>query len=272
MAKVPARVAGRRSVPGVLVRLVPPGAFAALGAGAVASEAELLALLAGAGFAATGGWFFRWVRRGDSRRQLSQAARENTRELGRVAREDRVAAPQMKRLVDLQAGLLESWELLPAEYGELLEEDLHTIVGEVRDAARLARRRGALRRHLEGVDRRKISRRIKGLERDLADLEPDSRMRAPFESALAGRRGELEGYDELLEDISVINAQLESAESTLGGLRGELLALDGSAAPPRALESDLARLKERVAYLRRSMDEVARSLGPLDETITEQVR
>ena len=79
-----------------------------------------------------------------------------------MAREDRIAAPQMKRLVSLQRGLLESWELLPEEYRPLLDEDVFSIVGEVEGAARLARRRSALRRHLESIDRREISRRIEG--------------------------------------------------------------------------------------------------------------
>jgi hypothetical protein len=60
----------------------------------------------------------------------------------------------MKRLADLQDGLLESWDLLPEECKPLLDEDIFTIVGEVEGAARLARRRAALRRHLESVDRR----------------------------------------------------------------------------------------------------------------------
>ena len=145
-----------------------------------------------------------------------------------MAREDRIAASQMKRLVALQDGLLESWELLPEECRPLLDEDIFTIVGEIEGAARLARRRAALRRHLESMDRRSISKRIKELQKDLARLEPGSPMRAPFESALEGRRGELAGYADVLGGISMINAQLESAESLLGNLRGELLALDDS--------------------------------------------
>ena len=106
-----------------------------------------------------------------------------------MAREDRIAASQMKRLVALQDGLLESWELLPEECRPLLDEDIFTIVGEIEGAARLARRRAALRRHLESVDRDSIHGRIQELQNDLMRLEPESPMRAPFESALQGRRG-----------------------------------------------------------------------------------
>src|SRR3712207_7700870 len=100
-------------------------------------------------------------------RSLWRLARENVRELGRVAREDRIAAPQIKRLMGLQEGLLESWELLPEEYRPLLDEDIFTIVGEVEAAMRLARRRAALRRHLESVDRRGKFHPLEGLEREL---------------------------------------------------------------------------------------------------------
>ena len=189
-------------------------------------------------------------------------ARENVRELGRVAREDRIASPQMKRLASLQEGLLESWDLLPEEYRPLLDEDIFTIVGEVEGAVRLARRRAALRRHLESGDRREISRRIEDLERDLAELEEGSSLRAPFETALESRRGELAGYGEILNGISMINAQLEGAESLLSNLRGELLALD-TGLSPGSLEPSLVHLKERVAYFRRSLDEVTRRVESL---------
>jgi hypothetical protein len=129
---------------------------------------------------------------------------------------------------------------------------------------RLARRRAALRRHLESVDRREISRRIEGLERDLAELEEGSSLRAPFETALEGRRGELAGYGEVLTGISMINAQLEGAESLLSNLRGELLALD-TGLSPGSLEPRLVHLKERVAYFRRSLDEVTRSVDTLPQ-------
>jgi hypothetical protein len=178
----------------------------------------------------------------------------------------------MKRLVGLQEGLMESWELLPAEYGPLLEDDIYTIIGEVEDAARLARRRAALRGYVEGLDRTAVSRRIESLERDLAEIEFDSELRIPFENALMGRRGELEGYGEALTGISTINAQLEGAESLLGNLRSELLALDTSNSS-RYPEPGLIHMKERVAYFRRSMDEVTRNVDYLSrpETITEEL-
>src|SRR3712207_6445570 len=149
----------------------------------------------------------------------------------------------MRRLMGLQEGLLESWELLPEEYRPLLDEDVFTIVGEVEGAARLARRRAALRRHLESVDRREISRRIEGLQSDLAELEEGSPLRAPFESALSGRRGELASCEDILDGISMVNAQLEGAESLLGNLRGELLALDTNLSPG-SLEPGLVHLTE----------------------------
>jgi len=204
-------------------------------------------------------------RRENTRKELMSRVRENARELGRVAREDRIAAAQMKRIASLQVGLIESWELLPEECRPLLDEDIFTIVGEVEGAARLARRRAALRRHLESVDRRSISKRIKELQKDLAVLEAGSPMRAPFESALEGRRGELAGYEDVLGGISMINAQLESAESLLGNLRGELLALDNSLVSG-PLDPGLAQLKERIAYFRRGLDEVTRRVETLPAT------
>jgi hypothetical protein len=110
-----------------------------------------------------------------------------------------------------------------------------------------------------------LSKRIKELEKDLAKLEPDSPMRAPFESALEGRRGELDGYGDLLGSISMINAQLESAESLLGNLRGELLALDNSLVSG-ALDPGLAQLRERIAFFRRGLDEVTRRVETLPAT------
>lgn len=255
---------------GFLFRAAPFGLFTGFGTLAAVSESYLVATLLGLGALATGKRLL--DRKGNRRKALQARVRESARELGRVARQDRIAAPQMKRLAGLQEGLMESWELLPEEYGPLLEEDIYTIIGEVEDAARLARRRAALRKHLEGVDRREISRRIAGLEKDLAELEEGSPLRAPFESALAGRRGELEGYDEALSGISMINAQLEGVESLLANLRSELLALDTSLAP-RSIESGLVHLKERVAYFRRSMDEVTRSVDYLSrpDTVTEEL-
>ena len=250
----------QRSVSGYLIRLAPFGAFSGFGTLAVIDGAYFLAALLGTGAIVTGKQLL--DRRGNRRKELRRRARENVRELGRVAREDRMAAPQMKRLARLQDGLLESWELLPEEYRPLLDEDIFTIVGEVEGAMRLARRRAALRRHLESVDRREISNRIEGLERDLAELEEGSPLRAPFESALEGRRGELAGYGDILNGISMINAQLEGAESLLSNLRGELLALD-TGLSPGSLEPSLVHLKERVAYFRRSLDEVTRSVETL---------
>ena len=245
---------------GYLVRLAPFGAFSGFGTLAFIGDAYLLAALLGTGAFVTGKQLLN--RQGNRRKELRRRARENVRELSRVARGDRMAAPQMKRLAALQEGLMESWDLLPEEYRPLLDEDIFTIVGEVEGAMRLARRRAALRRHLESVDRREIARRIEGLERDLAELEEGSLLRAPFESALAGRRGELAGYDDILNGISMINAQLEGAESLLSNLRGELLALDTSPSPG-SLESSLVHLKTRVAYFRRSLDEVTRSVQTL---------
>ncbi|HEX2182185.1 MAG TPA: hypothetical protein VHH10_07845, partial [Rubrobacteraceae bacterium] len=210
-------MARRKSGTQLLMRLAPFGAFAGFGTVAFVGDAYSLAAILGAGAFVTGRRLF--DREGNRRKELWRAVRENERELGRVAREDRIAAPQMKRLVSLQRGLLESWELLPEEYRPLLDEDVFSIVGEVEGTARLARRRAALRRHLESIDRREISRRIEGLESDLAGLEEGSPLRAPFESALLGRRGELDSYEDILDGISMINAQLEGAESLLGNLR-----------------------------------------------------
>jgi hypothetical protein len=246
-----------------MVRLAPFATFAGLGTFAAIEASYVLAGLLGIGALVTGRRLL--DRRENARRELLSRVRHNRGELGRVAREDRLAAPQMKRLVALQDGLLESWELLPAECRPLLDEDIFTIVGEIEAAAHLARRRAALRRHLESVDRRAISGRVEQLQGDLARLESESPLRAPFESALQGRRGELAGYDDVLGGISMINAQLESAESLLGNLRGELLALDDSlVSGPQ--DPGLARLKERIAYFRRGLDEVTRRVETLPAT------
>lgn len=247
----------------LMIRLAPFGTFAGLGAFAALEANYILAGLLGIGAVATGKRLLN--RRENARKELLSRARENAKELGRVAREDRIAAAQMKRIAALQEGLIESWELLPEECRPLLDEDIFTIIEEVEGAARLARRRAALRRHLESVDRRSISKRIKELQKDLAVLNPGSPMRAPFESALAGRRGELAGYDDILGGISMINAQLESAESLLGNLRGELLALDDSLVSG-SLDPGLAQLKERIAYFRRGLDEVTRRVETLPAT------
>jgi hypothetical protein len=247
----------------LMVRAAPFAAFAGMGAFAVFDAHYILAGLLGIGAFATGRRLL--DRRENARRELVSRARQNRTELGRVAREDRVAASQMMRLVALQDGLLESWDLLPEECKPLLGEDIFTIVGEIEGAARLARRRAALRRHLESVDRRSISKRIKELQKDLAHMEPGSPMRATFESALEGRRGELAGYEDVLGGISMINAQLESAESLLGNLRAELLALDDNLVSG-AQDPGLAHLKERIAYFRHGLDEVTRRVETLPAT------
>lgn len=253
---------------GLLFRLLPLGSFTGLGMLAVAGEQYVLAGLLGVGAAAAG---YRLLdREGNARRELSRRARANVRALERVAREDPISAPQMRRIAELQGGLLESWELLPEEYRPLLDEDVFTVIEEVEGTVRLARRRAALRRHLDGMDRRDIRRRIRSLEEDLSRLEEGSSLRATFERALEGRRAELAGYEEMLDGISMINAQLESAESLLGGLRGDLLTLEAGLAP-QALESGLVRLKERVALFKKSMDEVTRAVGKLHEPATEEL-
>jgi len=264
VANLPARRS--KIVGGGLARLIPFGSLAGLGVLEVWDAHYFLASLFGAGAFYSGARIM--DRRRNQRRELRRRAKVNVQELARVAREDKVAASQMKRIMALQNGLLESLELLPEEYRPLLDEDIFTIVGEIEDTARLARRRSALRRHLGSLDRRGLSRRIKGLEKDLDALEPGSPLRAPFASALSSRREELAGYGELLEGISMINAQLESAESLLGNLRGELLSLDTSLSPG-LLEPGLVHLKERVSYFRRSLDEVTRSVEPLPNTVTE---
>lgn len=243
-----------------LYRLAPFGSMAGLGAAAAAGEVYPLAVLFGIGAVATGRRLL--DRRRTERKELWRRARENARELGRVARSDKVATSQMRRLMGLQDGLLESWELLPEEYGPLLLEDLYTVVDEVEAAAQLARRRAALRRHLEAVDRGTIVARIRDLEHEIKGLEEGSVLGRSFEAALEGRRGELAAYEEIPRAIGMINAQLEGVESLLGNLRAELLALDAS---PTSLsvESRLVELKQRVGYFRRSLDEVRRSVDRL---------
>ena len=243
-----------------MVRLAPFGSMAGLGALAATEGWYFLTALFGVGAVVAGRRLL--DRRGNARKELWRRARGNAAELGQVARADGIAAPQMKRLAGLQEGLLESWELLPEEYRPLLLEDLYTVVDEVEASALLARRRSALRRHLESVDRRAIVRRIEDLEHELAELEEGSALRASFEAALEGRRGELASHDEIPRAIGMINAQLEGIESLLGNLRGELLALDAS---PTALaaESGLMVLKQRISYFRQSLDEVKRSVDHL---------
>ena len=253
-----------------LYRLAPFGSMAGFGTLAVYASAEPLAVVFGVGALVTGRRLL--DRRRNERKELWRRARENTRELGRVARTDRVAALQMRRLMGLQDGLLESWELLSEEYGPLLVEDLYTVVDEVEAAARLARRRSALRRHLEAVDRGAIVGRIRDLEREVEGVEEGSALGRSFEVALEGRRGELAARDEIPRAIGMINAQLEGVESLLGNLRAELLALDASPTSV-SVESRLVGLKQRVGYFRRSLEEVGRSVehlpGSTSDGLTE---
>ncbi|WP_047864900.1 hypothetical protein [Rubrobacter aplysinae] len=245
-----------------LYRFAPLGALGGFGAFAVASDASLLALACGAGAVAAGNRLWRG-RQEAPYKELRRRIQDNLSELGKVAREDRIAAPQMKRLAGLQEGLVESWKLLPEDYAPILFEDLSAIVTEIEGTVLLARRRSALRRHLDGLDRRAVARRIKGLEKELAALEPDSELRKPFENALASRCRELESHDGILDGIGAINAQLENAESLLSSLRGEMLSVDAglSAGSSGGLREDrLEHLRQQVSRFRRSLGEVSRSV------------
>jgi chromosome segregation ATPase len=256
----------RRGLSQHLIRLAPFGSMAGLGTLTALGGEYFLAVLFGLGATFAGRRLL--DRRGNARKELRRRARANVAELHRVARADGIAASQMKRLAGLQEGLLESWELLPEEYRPLVLGDLYAVVEEVETSAQLARRRSALRRHLESVDRSVIVGRIRDLERELAQLEEGSALKASFEAALEGRRGELASYDEVPRAIGMINAQLEGIESLLGNLRGELLALDAS---PTALaaEPKLVGLKRRISYFRRSLDEVKRSVDHLPNAPSE---
>lgn len=253
----------RQRARGFLVRLVPFGTLAGITT-LLATTHDLWPVAVPFGLGAVFAGKRLLDREGNRRRELERRVRNNTRELMRVAREDRSAAPQMKRLAASQEGILNSLELMPEGYGPLMSGDLSTILDEVESAAYLARRRAALRRYLASVDRDAVSLRVRGLERDLAELEADSRLRMPFESALTGRREELAGFDDVRDGISVINAQLEGVESLLGGLRGELLALNSRTSAP--LDSELARIREKVSYFRKGLNEVTRSV---DTTVEE---
>ena len=249
-----------------IFRVTPFASFAGLSALTAVDGTYPLAVLFGIGALVTGKRLL--DRQGNQRRELKRRARTNAAELGRVAREDRIAAPQMKRLAALQEGVLESFELLPKEHRPLLIEDLRAVVEEVEASIMLARRRSTLRRHLEQVNRRAIVGRIRGLEKELKEIEEGSALRFSFEAALESRREELAIYDEVPRAIGLINAQLEGIESLLGNLRGELLAVDPSTTP-LALESGLMSLKHRVAYFRRSLEEVNRSTGQLTADSSE---
>ncbi|PLS86547.1 MAG: hypothetical protein CYG60_06660 [Actinobacteria bacterium] len=252
----------------LMYRLAPFGAFASLGVWtALDGVVGLSTVLLSAGAAFTGKRVVNLLdRKGNERKELSRSVRENVAELRRVARMDRVAAPQMKRLVALQEGVLESFALVPEEYGLLLSEDLRTVVDEVEMAAGLARRRAALRRHLGSVDRRAVLGRISELRGEIEALEEGSALRASFEAALEGRRGELAAMDAIPAALGTINAQIEGIEGLLGNLRGELLALDPGLSP-YALESGLVAIKERVSYFRRGLEEATRSL---EESLPEE--
>lgn len=241
----------------VMYRLAPFGVLSSSGALIATTEAWPLAIFFGVGSLFAGKRLL--DRKGNERRELSRQARQNVAELRRVARTDRVAAPQMKRLIALQEGVLESFALVPEEYGLLLSEDLRTVVDEVEMSAQLARRRAVMRRHLESVDRRAVRGRISELHEEIEALQEGSALRASFEAALEGRRGELAAIEAVPAAIGTINAQLEGVEGLLGNLRGELLALDPGLSP-YALESGLVAIKERVSYFRRGLDEATRSL------------
>ena len=229
-------MARKRSGSQILMRLAPFGAFTGFGTLAFIGDAYTLAALLGVGAFVTGSG----SGPGEDQAQGAVAAGAGQRAgawQGGARGPGSYAADEAAHLT--AEGLLESWELLPEEYRPLLDGDVSSIVGEVEGTARLARRRAALRRHLESIDRRQISRRIEGLERDLAELEEGSPLRAPFETALSGRRGELASCADILDGISRINAQLEGAESLLGNLRG------GAARPRHQPLPGLARAEPR---------------------------
>jgi hypothetical protein len=244
-----------------LLKTVPFGLFTGLGYYAVAAPGdELVTLVAGLGMAATGRWAVRGLRDRDPARQLRRRAKENTGLLWNVAGEDRVAAAQMKRIAGVQRGILEGWELLPEQYRPLVDEDILAVLDEVEATARLARRRAALRRHLESMDGGKLHSRIEGLVRDLTGLGAGSPLRGFYESTLAERQGQVAVREDALRSIAEINAKIESVERLLSGLRGELLALDEGpefSSPGAAL----ARIKDQVACFRQGLDEVTRPSG-----------
>lgn len=253
---LPARRKGR--TPSItLTRALPFASLASLSAvAALPADAPLLAVLFGLGALFTGRRLF--DRRGNARKALYRRVRENAAALARVAREDRVAATQMKRLADLQDGVVAAWEMLPDHYEPLLLEDLHTVVDEVEASAMLARRRGALRRHLAGMNRRAVEKRVRELEAEVQGLAPGSELRARFEAALEGRRGELRALEDVPRAVSAINAQLEGVEGLLGNLRADLLALDADPGGRFSGTAQLAEIKERVAYFKRGLEEVSR--------------
>jgi hypothetical protein len=172
-----------------ILRVAPFASFAGLSVLSAIDSIDPLAVLFGIGALVAGKRLL--DRRGNERRELKRWRRANAAELGRVAREDRIAAPQIKRLAALQEGVKEGFELLPEEHELLLFEDLRAVVDEVEVSALLARRRSALRRHLAAVKRQAIIRRIQGLEEEIEKIGQVSTLRASFEAALVSRRGEL---------------------------------------------------------------------------------
>jgi hypothetical protein len=91
-----------------------------------------------------------------------------------------------------------------------------------------------------------------------------------LESAPEGRTGELAPYKDILEGISMVNAQLKDTKCLLSNLRWEMVALATS--PSQGfLELDLAQLKSTVTYSRQSMDEVRRRMETLLVASTERL-
>jgi hypothetical protein len=238
-----------------LARVLPFGSLAGLGALATADGHLILAGALGAGALFAGRRLF--DRRRNERRELQRRVRESVAALSAAAREDRSAASQMSRLASLQDGVIQAWEMLPDEYEPLLLEDLHTVIDEVEAAAVLARRRGALRKHLAATNRRTVEGRVRELEAEVAGLAEGTELRMRFEAALEGRRGELRSLEEVPRAVSAINAQIEGVEGLLGNLRADLLALDADPGARYSGPAQLAGIKERVAYFKRGLEEVS---------------
>lgn len=267
---VPARRTGR--APSLtLARALPFASLASLSAMAALPGGAPMPVAVAFGLGALFAGKRLFDRKRNARKELYRRVRENALELSRVAREDRVAATQMKRLAGLQDGVLAAWEMLPDHYEPLLLEDLHTVVDEVAQSALLARRRGALRQHLAGMDRRAVEKRVRELEAEVAGLAPGSELRARFEAALEGRRGELRALEEVPRAVSAINAQLEGVEGLLGNLRADLLALDADPGGRFSGSAQLVDIKERVAYFKRGLEEVSRRSSALaDSALAEE--
>ncbi|WP_273886675.1 hypothetical protein [Rubrobacter naiadicus] len=255
-----------------LAWLVPGGALAGEGLLSLvhpvadpAGVLSLAALLVGAGVPVAARVL---LSRGEEDRRMRRMLRRNARSLRKVAREDPVAAPQAGRILGLQKTLVESWENLPAEQREMLVGEVVPVVEEFGEATRLLRRRALLRRHLAALDPGGLQGRVRDLEQDISELPRGSGLRGSFEEALAGRREELAVREELLAGVSTLNARLEGFESLLGSLCGELLALDegGVSGHP-----DLARLRKRISYFRRSLDEIARPMDPANDSSMEPI-